>query len=679
MHWSRPSGGMDGDQTTAFEDGADDLPRWRRYVPFVLAAVFALALIFLLYRADQAANLRDHAIALQRHSYQVMLQAKTVEARIGNAETLLARYVISHDPGVGRQFEEEWATAMRELVPLERYTRTNAQQSASVARLRAAMTEREATLREIALRVRYEQTLGALGQLEATRKEPSVTAIAKALAAIVDRAEAERARRNIQVDLSKTQVNELNESYGLIGLGLLLAVVGALWFAHGAANERLYARRLAASEAARVDELEAAVQRRTEQLRQAHEKLYQEMEERIQAEQSVRQLQKMEALGQLTGGIAHDFNNMLAVVMGGIDLARRQMTRDPQKAAAHLDSAVEGANHAAALIDRLLAFARAEPMLPERIEIDGLISQMQDLVARAVGSGIRIELDLQADGWSVWGDRAQLESALVNMAINARDAMEGAGTLCIATAQVTLAEREIGQCAAGEHVSLTVSDTGCGMSPQVLERVFEPFFTTKAVGKGTGLGMSQIFGCAAQCRGVIDVQSVEGEGTTIRLLLPRHEGNGEPVPTSTQSVAIDTDTDAASSGDDGRLTLLVVEDDARVLRSTLATLTALGYVGLACDHPGKAAGMLRDHPEIDAILSDVQMPDMSGPDMVAAVADQIGDRPVIFVTGFAGDKATAARIGNRPLLRKPFTVAQLAAVLEALPDVRAAQAGAEPV
>jgi len=654
---------MENDHPAALDDDADDLPRWRRLVPFVLAAIFAVGLAFLIYRADHAAELRDRALALQRHSYQVMLQAKTLEAKVGNAETLLARYVISHDAAVGRQFQEEWAIAMRELVALERSTRNNARQREAVTGLRAAMTDREDTLMEIALRVRYEQSLGALGQLETTRKEPSVTAIAEALESILRHAGTERARHNVQVDRSRSQVDRLNESYGIIGLGLLLGVVGALWLANSAFNERIYVRRLAAAEAARVDDLEAAVEHRTEQLRDAHEKLYQEMEERLQAEQSLRQLQKMEALGQLTGGIAHDFNNMLAVVVGGIDVARRQLAKDPKKAAAHLESAIEGANHAAALIERLLAFARAEPLLPDQVNVDQLIDGMRDLIARAIGTGIRIELDLKAGDWSVWADRAQLESALVNMTINARDAMDGRGTLRIVTRQVTLKDREIGHCMAGDHVSLTVIDTGCGMSPQVLDRAFEPFFTTKAVGKGTGLGMSQIFGFVSQCKGAIDIRSVENEGTTMRLVIPRLTDDAGRTGTPDDGVPANAEGRNEAARADS-LTVLVVEDDSRVLRSTVAALSALGHIGLACDHPGKAANMIAAHPEIGLILSDVLMPEMSGPEMVETLAEKIGERPVIFVTGFAGDKATAAQIGNRPLLRKPFTVTQLAGAIQ---------------
>ena len=347
---------------------------------------------------------------------------------------------------------------------------------------------------------------------------------------------------------------------------------------------------------------------------------------------------------------------------------RRQLERDPARAAAHLDSAIEGANHAAALIERLLAFARAEPLLPDKVGVDRLIADMEELLARAIGTSIKVVLDLNAGDWSAWADRAQFESALVNMAINARDAMEGRGTLTIATCPVSLRAGEIGQCSAGEHVCLTVTDTGCGMSPEVLERVFEPFFTTKPVGKGTGLGMSQIFGFVGQCRGAIDIRSTPGEGTTIRIVLPRIDGEqAAAAPADTRSDAKFAD----EQQEDLSLTILVVEDDARVLRSTLSALAALGHRGLACDHPSKAGGMLADHPDIALILSDVLMPDQTGPEMVAELGNQLAQKPVIFVTGFAGDKGTAVQLAGFPLLRKPFTVAQLAgAINEAITTQR---------
>jgi len=646
--------------TDSLEGSTDEPPRWRRIVPFAFAVVFSLALGLFIYQSNHAADLRERAVALQRHSYQVMLQARTVEAAIGNAEALLARFVISHDESVGRQFQDMWDRAGRELTALERATRTIPEQRATVARLRAAMNARGRTLVEIARRVRSRQALGQLGE---SRNEPSITAMNAALARLIAFENDRQARHSVQVDRTESRIDFLNDSSLFVGFGLLAATIGALWFANVALNERLFARRLAQAEAARVDDLETAVLERTRQLREANVQLQREMEERSQAERSLRHLQKMEALGALTGGIAHDFNNMLAVVMGGIDVARRQIGRDPDKAAQHLDSAMEGAHHASALIERLLAFARSEPLLPDRIEPDRLIAGMEDLIRRAIGAGIEVTLDLDAGDWLLWADRAQLESALLNMAINARDAMDGRGKLAIATDRVTLREHEIGQCTAGDHVRITVRDTGCGMTPDVMERVFEPFFTTKPLGKGTGLGLSQIFGFVSQCRGTVALESEVGKGTTIRLLLPRlrEEAGFAALQEVGSAIAEAGDMPARS------LLILAVEDDPRVLRSTMAALAALGHETIACGMPEEAAGLLADHPDIVLILSDVMMPGMTGPEMVEALQPAIGDRPVIFVTGFAGDQSKRAQLAGYPLLRKPFTVQQLAqAISEAM-------------
>ena len=654
---------------------ADDTPRWRRILPFVLAALFSLALGLFIYQSNRAADLRERAVALQRHSYQVMLQTKTVEAAIGNAEALLARFAISHDETVGRQFQDMWDKAGRELTALERATRTIPEQRATVGRLREAMDARGKTLIEIARRVRSRQALGRLGE---SRNEPSVIAMNHALARLIAFENDRQARHSVQVNRTESRIDFLNDSSMFIGLGLLAATIGALWFANVALNERLFARRLAQAEAARVDDLETAVLERTQQLREANAQLHSEMEERSQAERSLRQLQKMEALGSLTGGIAHDFNNMLAVVMGGIDIARRQLGRDPEKAAQHLDSAMEGAHHASALIERLLAFARSEPLLPDRIEPDTLIAGMKDLITRAIGAGIEVVLELDAGDWLLWADRAQLESALLNMAINARDAMDGRGKLTIATGRTTLKENEIGQCTAGDYVSITVTDTGCGMTPEVMERVFEPFFTTKPMGKGTGLGLSQIFGFVSQCRGTVDLQSEPGAGTTIRLLLPRLLPDAGFATIQEAGATAAANLVSLPEVPEQPLTIMVVEDDARVLRSTMAALAALGHEAIACDHPDQAGESLAAHPEIALILSDIMMPGMSGPEMVEALRPVIADRPVIFVTGFAGDQDARTQLSGYPVLRKPFTVQQLAGAISEAMAGRVQPASAAP-
>src|SRR5204862_424605 len=254
--------------------------------------------------------------------------------------------------------------------------------------------------------------------------------------------------------------------------------------------EGVAARREAEAQAWRALDLEEAVRSRTRELSDANAALKEEARERAAAEAQLRQVQKMEAVGQLTGGIAHDFNNMLAVVVGGLDLARRKLHGSRREVEFHLDNAMEGATRAAALTRRLLAFSRAEPLLPEAVAPAQLVEGMLELVDRAIGERISVRTGFASEPWHVWADPTQLENAVLNLAVNARDAMEGAGDLTIQVDNVALAEAEIAELPAGDYVRLRVSDTGKGIAPEPLDRVFEPFFPTKEVGTGTGSGLS---------------------------------------------------------------------------------------------------------------------------------------------------------------------------------------------
>ncbi len=248
---------------------------------------------------------------------------------------------------------------------------------------------------------------------------------------------------------------------------------------------------------------------------------------------------------------------------------------------------------------------------------------------------------------------------LVNLAVNARDAMEGRGRLVFRTRQSRLRAGEIGDSPAGEYICLSVIDTGCGMTAEVLERVFEPFFTTKPHGKGTGLGLSQVFGMVRQCGGEIQIVSEPDEGTEVRLYLPRHI---QTASASDQENPTGKPTEADSSNSSQQhsaLTLLVVEDDPRVLAQTRSALAELGHKAICCDHPAKAIAMLRENPDIDIILSDVLMPDMTGPEMIAALPDEFKSIPVMFVTGYAGDVQDSRMFEGHFLLRKPYTLAAL--------------------
>ncbi|HEY0271292.1 MAG TPA: ATP-binding protein, partial [Sphingomonas sp.] len=403
--------------------------------------------------------------------------------------------------------------------------------------------------------------------------------------------------------------------------------------------------------------LETAVAERTEALSAANARLQSEMATRATAEAQLRQIQKMEAVGQLTGGIAHDFNNMLAVVVGGLDLAKRRLALEADEVGRHIDNALEGANRAAALTRRLLGFARAEPLLPEAIDPGALIAGMSDLIDRTLGERVKVETRIVADCWPVWVDPMQFENAVLNLAVNARDAMDGAGTLTIAVDNAALAAGEVAALAAGDYARVAVIDTGSGMTPEVLERVFEPFFTTKPVGKGTGLGLSQIFGFVHQSGGEVAIRSAPGAGTTVALYLPR--GTAAPRIERPAAAPIPIRAPRPASPEP----VLVVEDDARVRAATVGALEELGYHPIACADAGEALATLSVRGDLRLVVTDVVMPGMTGPELAAEVRARHPGIGIVFVTGYAGEAGANAGAGGglegQAVLRKPFTIAAL--------------------
>jgi signal transduction histidine kinase len=271
-------------------------------------------------------------------------------------------------------------------------------------------------------------------------------------------------------------------------------------------------------------ELEERVAKRTRDLAEANERLRAEIAERERAGEQIRQLQKMEALGQLTGGIAHDFNNLLTAILGGLEVTRRRV-EDPRSLRL-IDSSISAAQRGAKLIAQLMAFARKQNLQMEFLPLNTLVREMQELLERSVGAAVALTYDLAPDAWPVMADANQVQTALLNLAINARDAMADGGTLRISTGNLVVAEAAA-DLAAGEYAFLCVEDTGTGMTDEVQARLFEPFFTTKEVGKGTGLGLAQVYGFVRQSGGSVRVHSVVGEGTRITILLPRAAAGDE--------------------------------------------------------------------------------------------------------------------------------------------------------
>ncbi len=389
---------------------------------------------------------------------------------------------------------------------------------------------------------------------------------------------------------------------------------------------------------------------------EANQALKEEAIERQAAEAQLRQVQKMEAVGQLTGGIAHDFNNMLAVVVGGIDLARRRLSGPRKEVLQHLTNAMEGATRAAALTRRLLSFARSEPLLPERVESGDLVEGMRDLLDRTLGERITVKTALAANAWPIFVDQHQLENAILNLAVNARDAMEGDGDLTIATENVTMASNSVGDIRAGDYLKLSITDTGCGMSSDVMDRAFEPFFTTKPVGKGTGLGLSQIFGFAHQSEGEVGIESKVGKGTTVSLYLPKTK-----VASVSRMIPQSQESEEAMHVEGARI--LLVEDDPRVRAATIGALEDLDYNPTSCASGAEAIEAFAAQ-EFDLVISDVIMPEMTGPELIKVIRAERPDIAVLFVTGYVGEGESDDLAGYE-LLRKPFTVSSLAAAVSA--------------
>jgi CheY-like chemotaxis protein len=285
---------------------------------------------------------------------------------------------------------------------------------------------------------------------------------------------------------------------------------------------------------------------------------------------------------------------------------------------------------------------------------------MLELIDRAIGERITVHTRFAEEVWHVWADPAQLENAILNLAVNARDAMDGSGELTIEVGNTALSEHEIDDLPGGDYVRIAVSDTGAGIAPEHIERVFEPFFTTKPVGKGTGLGLSQIFGFARQSGGHATISSEVGRGTCVALHLPRSIG---AAARAADRLAVPAPTVDPISRHRGAIPL-VVEDDPRVSRSTVAALEELGYRPIACGSGAEALEILATNPEIELVITDVMMPEMTGTELAAAIRQRGLEVPILFVTGYVGEAGDAEDLAGGELLRKPFTVSALAAAVE---------------
>jgi PAS domain S-box-containing protein len=374
-----------------------------------------------------------------------------------------------------------------------------------------------------------------------------------------------------------------------------------------------------------------------------------------QTEEQLRQSQKMEAVGQLTGGIAHDFNNMLTGIIGGIQMVRSRIAKGRTgEVEPIMDAVVASAQRAASLVHRLLAFSRRQPLDPQAVDASALVASMEDLLRRTLGEQIDLRVAADPATWSAWSDVNQLENAILNLAINARDAMPTIGTLTIATGNVRLNAADVAGhpgLKIGDYVEVSVSDTGEGMPPEVVAKAFDPFFTTKPIGQGTGLGLSMIYGFMQQTGGHVTIDSAIGRGTTIRLFLPRDLGAAGTAATTSPVSPV---TAPRGSGE----SILVVEDDISVRLLMVEVLKELGYAVLTASASTSALPILAADGPIDLLISDIGLPGMDGRELAEQARRYRPNLKVLFVTGYAAKAAVRSDLldPGMDLISKPFEI-----------------------
>ena len=395
------------------------------------------------------------------------------------------------------------------------------------------------------------------------------------------------------------------------------------------------------------------------QLRSTELALVEEGRHRREAEDMLRHTQKMEAIGHLTGGVAHDFNNLLTIIIGNLEIAEQSIDNPSEAARARLKrvigSAAAGAQRAVVLTQRLLAFARRQPLDPKIINVNGLLQGMSEFFRRTLSENVDLEIVGAAGLWRVEVDPSQMEAAVLNLVVNARDAMAGSGKLTIETSNAYIDEnyaQQQSEVKAGQYVLIAITDNGPGMAKETQDRAFDPFFTTKAPGHGTGLGLSQVYGFVKQSGGHVKIYSEVGEGTTIKIYLPRSTAESEAAPVASDAI----------EGSKGNETVMVVEDDPDVRAYLVETLENLNYtVREACSADAALKDFAEDPEPLDLLLTDIVMPGMNGRGLAEEMQKLQPNLKVLFMTGYSRNAIVHQRRLNPglSLLQKPITQAAL--------------------
>ncbi|QIK78256.1 response regulator [Sphingomonas piscis] len=429
-------------------------------------------------------------------------------------------------------------------------------------------------------------------------------------------------------------------------------------------RQRLAGQHLRELEQARTElhnlagSLETKVRDRTRDLASANDRLTAEIAEREKAEARLIQAQKMEAVGQLTGGLAHDFNNLLTAVVGSLDLLLRRT--DDEKLKRLANNALQAAERGAKLTAQLLAFSRRQRLSPAATDANEIVTKMGDLLARTIGPQVRVETRLDPQLWHALADPTQMEVMILNLAINARDAMPHGGRLTISTDNVLQVPAHLSSELGGrEYVAVSVADTGSGMSPDVIARAFEPFFTTKEQGRGTGLGLSQLYGFAKQSGGTVRIESQEGKGTKVTVYLPRTNAPAKVVELA-----------PASTGQSDLMSVLLVDDDDAVREVCATMLEEIGCRVSDASSGEQALDLLANH-HFTVMVTDVAMPGMSGVTLAERAREIAPDMPIMFASGYADLGSFGEDLADEVVMKKPYRLAELAARLH---DLRGAEA-----
>lgn len=615
------------------------LPAAATYAVALGAALLLLILVVVgaFIQTNQSADVNQQVReSIDRRShYRLLLRS------LQDAETGQRGYLLTDDEAYLEPYENARLIIGGELDAIDRSSAGDNVRTQEASRLHA-LAERK--MSELGQTVALQRN-GRRGEALAVVRSNRGLELMDELRVVIEGAEA---RENAAVTVALAEVDAAGLRLRLVILlaGLLLVGIAALLVI--AVRNAMAELRISRDEA-----------------RAANTRMVEEMGGREEAEAKVRQMQKMEAIGQLTGGVAHDFNNMLAVIISALQLAQRRLERGDGGAGRFIDAAMDGARRAATLTSRLLAFARRQPLQPVVLDVNRVLTGMSDMLQRTLGENVQLETVLAGGLWRVNIDTAELENAILNICVNARDAMPGGGKLTIESGNAFLDEKYAAasfDVAPGQYVMVAITDTGEGMPGDVRAKAFEPFFTTKEVGKGTGLGLSHVHGFLKQSGGHVAIYSEIGVGTTIKLYLPRTQQEGE-APASMPTAA------DLPQGDPDTL-ILVVEDDERVRLLSVATLRELGYTVLHAENGPRALEALAQYPAIKLLFTDIVMPEMTGRQLADTAIKTRPDLKVLYTTGYTQNAIVHNGVvdpGAR-LILKPYTLQDLARKIRAALD-----------